>query len=102
MHVAMLGPDGLVDLAEECVRLPAELAERLDDITGIKAPVTDRHHFREFLAHTDQPAAAIAADLREEGFAVHAVDEHLLQICVTDANADAVDDFVAAVREVAT
>ncbi|MFB6165750.1 MAG: aminomethyl-transferring glycine dehydrogenase subunit GcvPA [Haloarculaceae archaeon] len=100
IHAAWLGPDGLVDLAEDCVRLATDLADRLDDISGIKAPVHDRHHFREFVAHTDQPAAAVADDLRAEGFAVHAIDEHLLQVCVTDATADAGGDFVAAVREV--
>jgi len=101
VHAALLGPDGLVDLAEECVRLPRDLAARLTEISGIKAPVHDRHHFREFQARTDQPAAAVAADLEAEGYAVHVVGEHRLQMCVTDANAHAVDGFVAAIREVA-
>ena len=101
IHAAWLGPDGLVDLAEDCVRLPADLAARLDGIDGVQAPVHDRHHFREFCARTDQPAAAVAADLREEGFAVHVVDDHLLQVCVTDTTADATDRFVAAMQEVA-
>ncbi|MFB6143247.1 MAG: aminomethyl-transferring glycine dehydrogenase subunit GcvPA [Halorientalis sp.] len=101
IHAAWLGPDGLVDLAEDCVRQAEELAARLDDLSGVQAPVHDRHHFREFLAGTDQPAAAVAADLAEAGFAVHAVDTHRLQICVTETTADATDDFVAAVREAA-
>jgi len=101
MHAASLGPDGLVELAEDCVREAADLAARLDDVNGVRAPVHDRHHFREFLARTDQPAAAVASDLREEGFAVHAVDDHRIQVCVTDTTADAVDDFIAAVTEVA-
>ena len=100
IHAASLGPDGLVDLAKHMVELPRDLAGRLDDITGIQAPVHDRHHFREFVAHTDQPAAAIASDLETEGFAVHAVGEHELQICVTETNEAAIDDLVAAVEEV--
>jgi glycine dehydrogenase subunit 1 len=48
----------------------------------------------------DQPAAAIAADLESEGFAVHVVGEHLLQVCVTDLNASRGDDLVAAFEEV--
>jgi glycine dehydrogenase subunit 1 len=100
MHVAMLGPSGLVELAEDCVRDAATLAERLDALSGLKAPVHDRHHFREFTVHTDQPAAAIAADLEAEGFAVHVVGEHRLQVCVTDLNRDRADDLVAAFEEV--
>ncbi|PSP85069.1 aminomethyl-transferring glycine dehydrogenase [Halobacteriales archaeon QS_1_68_17] len=101
MHAAMLGPDGLVDLAESCVRRAAGLAARLDDVTGVRAPVHDRHHFREFVARTDQPAAAIAEDLESERYAVHVVDDHLLGVCVTETNEPAVDGFVAAIEEVA-
>ena len=101
MHAAYLGADGLVDLAEECVRLPSELASDLDAIPGLRAPVDDRHHFREFVVGTDQPAQAIADDLEGEGFAVHVVGEHELQVCITDANAHAADDLVAAFEEVA-
>ena len=101
MHAAYLGADGLVDLAEECVRLPNELAADLDAIKGIRAPVDDGHHFREFVVGTDQPAQAVADDLEEEGFAVHVVDRHELQVCITDANAHAAGDLVAAFEEVA-
>mgnify|MGYP000574974392 FL=1 len=101
MHVAALGPDGLVDLAERCVREAADLAERLDSVSGIRAPVHDRHHFREFVLGSDRPAPALADDLLAEGFAVHAIDEHRLQACVTETNADRVEDLVAAVEVVA-
>jgi glycine dehydrogenase subunit 1 len=101
MHAAYLGADGLADLAEECVRLPTELAADLDAIDGVRAPIDDRHHFREFVVGTDQPAPAVADDLEEEGFAVHVVGQHELQVCITDANAHAADDLVAAFAEVA-
>ena len=101
IHAASLGPDGLVDLAEDCVRLAEETADRVDDVAGVQAPYHDRHHFREFLAHTDQPAPAVAADLAERGYAVHAVDDHLLQVAVTETTADEVDGLVAALGEVA-
>ena len=100
IHAAYLGADGLVDLAERMVELPRDLAAELNGVTGVRAPVHDRHHFREFVAHTDQPAAAIADDLEAEGFAVHAVGEHELQVCVTDANEHATDALVAAFRGV--
>ncbi|WP_232702503.1 aminomethyl-transferring glycine dehydrogenase subunit GcvPA [Halobacterium wangiae] len=101
IHAATLGADGLLDLAEQMVELPRDLAADLDDLNGVIAPVHDRHHFREFLARTDQPAPAIVEDLEAEGFAVHAVDDHTVQICVTDANEHATDALVAAFAEVA-
>ena len=101
MHAASLGADGMVDLAESCVVNARDLAARLDTISGIQAPVYDRHHFREFVAHTDQPANAIASDLEAEGFAVHTVGEHRIQLCVTETNEPHVDGLVAALEAVA-
>ncbi|QLD91007.1 aminomethyl-transferring glycine dehydrogenase subunit GcvPA [Natronomonas salina] len=96
MHVAWLGPDGLVELAEDCVTRARDLAARLDEIGGVKAPIHDRHHFREFVVRTDQPAAAVAADLEADGYAVHVVDEHQVQVCATETNERAIDGFVDA------
>ncbi|WP_254840805.1 aminomethyl-transferring glycine dehydrogenase subunit GcvPA [Natronomonas marina] len=101
MHAAWLGPDGLVDLANDCVTRARDLAARVDEIAGVRAPVHDRHHFREFVARTDQPAAAVADDLRGDGYAVHVVGEHEIQVCVTETNDADIDDFVAALREAA-
>ncbi|MFB6171478.1 MAG: aminomethyl-transferring glycine dehydrogenase subunit GcvPA [Haloarculaceae archaeon] len=101
MHAAWLGPEGLVDLANDCVTRAHDVAARCNEVRGIQAPVHDRHHFREFVAHTDQPARAVADDLASEGFAVHVVDEHQIQLCVTETNAPHVDALVAALEEVA-
>jgi glycine dehydrogenase subunit 1 len=101
MHAAWLGPDDLVELANDCVTRTRELADRIDDLAGVRAPVHDRHHFREFVAHTEEPAPAVAADLERAGYAVHVVDDHEIQICVTETTADARDGFVAALREAA-
>ncbi|TKX55447.1 aminomethyl-transferring glycine dehydrogenase subunit GcvPA [Halorubrum sp. SP3] len=100
IHAATLGPDGLVDLANDCVREAEALATRIDDCSGAAAPVHDRHHFREFAVRVDQPAAAVAEELEAEGFAVHAIGDHLLQVCVTDLNAGRADGLVAAFEEV--
>ncbi|MBX0324478.1 aminomethyl-transferring glycine dehydrogenase subunit GcvPA [Halomicroarcula sp. F13] len=101
MHAAWLGPQGLVDLAEECVTRARDLAAELDDVVGLQAPVHDGHHFREFVAHTDQPARAVVEDLAARGYAVHAVDEHLIQVCTTEVTAAEEEAFVEAVAEVA-
>ncbi len=100
IHIASLGPSGLVDLARDCARFPAELAPRLDAIPGVTAPVSDAHHFREFRARVDPDARTVSEKLSDAGFAVHALDPDHLQVCVTETNAEATDDLVAAVEEV--
>ncbi len=101
MHVAWLGPDGLLDLAEDSVVRARDLADRLDDLNGVIAPVHDRHHLREFVARTDQPAQAVATDLEDAGYAVHVVDDHEVQVCVTETTERHVDGFVEAFKEAA-
>ncbi|SNZ05731.1 glycine dehydrogenase (decarboxylating) alpha subunit [Natronoarchaeum philippinense] len=100
IHAAWLGPSGLVEEAERAVTQARDLAARLDAVSGVDAPVNDRHHFREFVARTDRPADDVAAKLVDRGFAVHAIDDHELQICATDHDEATLDEFVAAVEEV--
>lgn len=100
MCIASLGPDGLVELANDCVKGAQELAGKLDAIDGVSAPVHDRHHFREFVARV-RAAPEMRTKLEERGFAVHAVDDHLLQVCTTETNADERDRLVAAMEELA-
>jgi len=101
IHAAWLGPDGLVDLATESVSRAEQVASRLDALPGLEAPVHDRHHFREFTVRTDRPAERITAELADHGFAVHAIDDRLLQVCVTGPDAGAVDEFVECMGVVA-
>ncbi|ELY57681.1 aminomethyl-transferring glycine dehydrogenase subunit GcvPA [Natronolimnohabitans innermongolicus] len=100
MHAASLGPSGMVDLANRGVTRARDLAERVDDLVGVTAPVHDRHHLREFVVRVDQPARAIADDLERRGFAVHVVGEHQIQLCVAGVSDDRIDAFVAALEEV--
>ena len=99
MHLAMLGASGLADLAEDCVRDARDLAANLDDLDGVTAPLSDRHHFREFAVGVDD-APDVAAGLRDRGYAVHVLDDDTLQVCVTDLNAGEADGLVAAFAEV--
>lgn len=100
IHAGVLGPQGLMSLAEQCHRHAESLARDLDKCDGISAPARDCHHFREFVATVDSDAEGIASALQERGYIVHALDEDRLQICVTDANDHAIDGFVDAVSEV--
>jgi glycine dehydrogenase subunit 1 len=101
MHAAWLGPSGLVDLANDSVRRAEALAERIDDVTGARAPVFGGSHFREFEVRTDRPARAVADDLLDAGFAVHVVGDHRIQVCVAGATDGELDRFVEAFAEVA-
>ena len=100
MHVAMLGPDGMVELASRDVERSRSLATRLDAIDGVRAPVHDRHHVREFVVSLDRPAEPVATDLESAGFAVHVVGEAAIQCCVSGATDDELDDFVDTIEEV--
>ncbi|AHG00010.1 glycine dehydrogenase subunit 1 [Halostagnicola larsenii XH-48] len=100
IHAAALGPDGMIELAKRGVTRAESLAADVDALVGVKAPVHDRRHFREFVAHVDQPAKAIADDLERQGFAVHVVGEHELQFCVAGVTDDELDAFVETLEEV--
>jgi glycine dehydrogenase subunit 1 len=99
IHATWLGPDGLVDLAEECVTGVATACERIDALDGFAAPVHDGHHFREALVACEAPAADVVDHCREAGVALRTVadgDEEHLAVCVTDANRERIDDLVDA------
>jgi len=100
MHAFLLGPEGMAERASEAVTRARTVADRLDAIDGVRAPVHDGHHLREFVAGVDQPAGAVAEDLHDRGFAVHAVDDHRLQVCPVGVTDEELDRFVAAVEGV--
>lgn len=100
MHAAMLGPSGLMSLAEQCHRRAEALAADFDDIDGVSAPVRDCYHFREFLAAVDGDADDVATALQEKGYIVHTRDCDHLQVCVTDTNDHATDGLVDALAAV--
>ncbi len=100
IHAASLGPSGMVDLAERGVVRAEGLAERIDDLPGVTAPVDDRRHLREFVARVDGNAETIRTDLEDRGYAVHAVDDEEIQICVAGATDEQLDGFLEALSEV--
>ncbi|HET7323643.1 MAG TPA: aminomethyl-transferring glycine dehydrogenase subunit GcvPA [Halococcus sp.] len=101
MHAAWLGPDGVVNLAKDCVTRAHDLADRLDAINGLTAPAHDRHHFREFAVRTDRPAPEVKDDLENQGFAIHAIGDHLVQVCITETNTEQADELIEAFEVVA-
>jgi glycine dehydrogenase subunit 1 len=101
MHAAWLGPDGLVDLADDCVRSARDAAARLDAIEGVTAPVHDRHHVREFVAEVAD-APRVADRLLDAGYGVHALGDDVIQCCVAGRDEAEIDGLVEALAEVAT
>lgn len=99
IHASLLGPEGLTGLAEKCVELPRMVVDRLDGLDGVTAPVHDRHHFREFVAEVED-ASGVAEGLLERGYAVHALNDREIQVCVTEAVEHEVDGFLEAFQEV--
>jgi glycine dehydrogenase subunit 1 len=99
VHAAVLGASGLIEVAEGCVEEPRSLAERLDSVDGVTAPVHDRPHFREFVVGVND-AYSVREGLLNRGYAVHALSEDEIQVCVTETNADETDGLVAAFEEV--
>ncbi|WP_415487762.1 aminomethyl-transferring glycine dehydrogenase subunit GcvPA [Candidatus Hikarchaeum yamanae] len=100
IHAAYLGPHGLINLAKQCIELPLELSSKLDTIEGVYAPLHSRHYFREFVVRTDKMAMEVVQSLETKGYAVSAIGDHELLICVTDTNASHIDAFVDAFKEV--
>ncbi|MFB6108554.1 MAG: aminomethyl-transferring glycine dehydrogenase subunit GcvPA [Haloplanus sp.] len=98
IHAAWLGPEGLLDLAEECVTGIRECCERIDELDGFSAPVHDGHHFREALVETADPADVVD-HCRHAGLALRTVadgDDDYLAVCVTETNRESVDALVDA------
>ncbi|WP_049972614.1 aminomethyl-transferring glycine dehydrogenase subunit GcvPA [Haladaptatus cibarius] len=100
IHAAYLGPSGLISLAKKCHQLPEKVATVLDEIDGISAPIRDCHHFREFKASVESDAHLLADELMADGFAIHALNADVIQICVTEANERHVDDLAQSITEV--
>jgi glycine dehydrogenase subunit 1 len=100
IHVAALGADGMVELAEDQVRYARDAAARLDDVAGVTAPADGRHHLREFPVRVSGDATRVRDDLLDRGYATHAIADDLLQVCVTEETVAHVDGLVAALAEV--
>ncbi|MFC6722935.1 aminomethyl-transferring glycine dehydrogenase subunit GcvPA [Halobium palmae] len=100
IHATSLGPSGLVSLAEECHRLAEALAAELNDIDGVSAPIRDCHHFRDFRARIESDANELAAQLAEDGFAIHVLNGNEIQISVNDTNKHRMDDLADAVAKI--
>lgn len=67
VHIALLGSNGLSELGSLLIKRPEEVAERMNEIKGFKAPLFDSYHFREFVAVSDKDPDMINRTLLKEG-----------------------------------
>jgi len=63
VYLTWLGPQGLVELGESCLRLSAYAKERLD----LPLAFPDRPTFKEFAVRVGRPAREVIAACRAEG-----------------------------------
>lgn len=67
VYLSLLGPAGLREVSELCLRKAVYAAERLSNVPGI-ALAFDRPFFKEFVVRSGQPAEAILCRARTAGF----------------------------------
>ncbi|MEM1061007.1 MAG: aminomethyl-transferring glycine dehydrogenase subunit GcvPA [Planctomycetota bacterium] len=67
VYLSLLGPAGLREVGEACLRNTRYAAARLADVPGMSLAF-DRPVFKEFVLRTDRPASEVAADARAAGF----------------------------------
>jgi len=65
--IAWMGTGGLSELGALLIRKPKDVAERINNIDGFRAPIFNSHHFREFVAVSDADPDMINKKLKKEG-----------------------------------
>ena len=108
VYLALVGGQGLRDLAQINMRKAKELMERIDALTGFDSPVFEGHHFNEFVVTSPIRPEKLNKVLLKHGVlggvpmhrhVPRMVDEMLL--CTTEMHTPSDHDrLIAALREV--
>ncbi len=67
VYIAWMGAGGLSELGALLIKKPKEVSERINYIKGWNAPLFDSHHFREFVAVSEDDPEVINTKLLEDG-----------------------------------
>ncbi|MCX9081350.1 MAG: aminomethyl-transferring glycine dehydrogenase subunit GcvPA [Candidatus Methanoperedens sp.] len=67
VYIAWMGAGGLSELGAYLVKKPQEVAGTINAIKGFRAPIFNSHHFREFVAVSDDEPHMINKKLLKEG-----------------------------------
>jgi glycine dehydrogenase subunit 1 len=104
IHLAWLGPEGLVELGRRCVSKAAYALERLTAVPGVEAAFPGRPIFKEFTIRLPRPAAEIRDAMVTRGYlaGVPAPDDPtLLVVAVTERRTRGeIDGLASALEEV--
>ena len=107
IHLAWLGPGGLVELGRQCASKAAYAFERLTAIPGVEPALPGRAFFKEFAVALPRPAVVVLDAMIERGFLAGVpapwVGEGALIVAVTERRTRAeIDALAAAMAEVLT
>ena len=67
VYIAWMGAGGLCELGSYLIKKSGEVAQKIDGIKGFHAPLFNSHHFREFVAVSDDDTEVINKRLLEHG-----------------------------------
>jgi glycine dehydrogenase subunit 1 len=69
VYLSLLGPNGLKDLAETCTSRAHYAIRRINDLDGVKAPVFNSYHFKEFtVRYSNRKATDVNKVLLTHGY----------------------------------
>jgi glycine dehydrogenase subunit 1 len=111
VYLALMGPQGMVELGEGMMARARYAARQMDRIEGVRAPVFRAAHFQEFVANFDatgQTVREINRRLLERGiFGGHDLSGEFPELgqsalyCVTEVHSQAdIDRLVGTLKEV--
>ena len=99
VYLAAIGPDGLKEVASQCMSKAHYLKDKLAEV-GLK-PAYDKEFFHEFVTECPCDANALAKALEEKGFlAGLPLDEKHILWCATEMNTkEEIDELAAVIAE---
>jgi glycine dehydrogenase subunit 1 len=105
VHLAWLGPGGLVELGRRCASKAAYAHERLTAISGVEPAFPGRAFFKEFTIRLPRPAAEVRDAMVDRGFLAGVpapwAGESALIVAVTERRTRReIDGLAAAMTEV--
>ena len=106
IYMALLGSNGLRNVAAHCIKNTQTLKDKLADVNGVKLLFKDSG-FHEFVIQVERPADEIIADMAAKGYVagVNISADYpdlgqCLLLCVTETKSkEDLDDFVMALSE---
>jgi glycine dehydrogenase subunit 1 len=111
VYLALMGPQGMVEIGEGIMQRSNYAAKQLNQINGVKAPFIESPFFKEFVVNFDgskKPVSEINKELIDKGiFGGKDLSESFPELgnsalyCITEVHSkDDIDKLVTSVREI--